>query len=103
MRARTTAAWIAALEAADVPCGPINTLDQVYADPHVIARGAVETAKRRDGTTMQLAVNLVRMSATPPSTRRAPPPLGQDTEQTLRELLGLDERELSELRNAGAI
>ncbi len=103
MRARTTAAWIAALEAADVPCGPINTLDQVYADPHVIARGAVETAKRRDGTTMQLAVNPVRMSATPPSTRRAPPPLGQDTEQTLRELLGLDERELSELRNAGAI
>lgn len=103
MRARTTAEWIATLEAADVPCGPINTLEQVYADPHVIARGAVESATRADGVTVKLAANPVRMSATPPTTRLAPPPLGQDTAQTLRELLGMGEAELSALRDSGAI
>lgn len=103
MRSHTTSAWIAALEAADVPCGPINTLEQVYADPHVIARAAVETATRADGTAMKLAASPVRMSATPPVTRLAPPALGQDTAQTLRELLGLSETELSALRNSGAI
>ena len=103
MRARTTSEWIAALEAADVPCGPINTLDQVYADPQVVARGAVETATRPDGATMKLAANPVRMSETPPVTRLAPPALGQDTEAVLRELLSADEAELSQLRKLGAI
>ncbi|MCX7357570.1 MAG: CaiB/BaiF CoA-transferase family protein [Alphaproteobacteria bacterium] len=103
MRSRTTAEWIAALEAADVPCGPINTLEQVYADPQVIAREAVETATRTDGVTVKLAANPVRMSATPPTTRLAPPSLGHDTEQALRELLGMSEAELSALRDSGAI
>lgn len=103
MRTRTTAQWIAALEAADVPCGPINTLDQVYADPHVIARGAVELATRPDGEKIRLAASPVRMDVTPPTTRAAPPALGQDTERTLRELLGLDEKELSKLHSVGAI
>jgi crotonobetainyl-CoA:carnitine CoA-transferase CaiB-like acyl-CoA transferase len=103
MRTRTTAEWIAALEAADVPCGPINTLDQVYADPQVVARGAVETATRPDGVAMKLAANPVRMSETPPVTRLAPPALGHDTEAVLRELLSADEAELSQLRKLGAI
>jgi crotonobetainyl-CoA:carnitine CoA-transferase CaiB-like acyl-CoA transferase len=103
MRTRSTAAWIAALEAADVPCGPINTLDQVFADPHVIARGAVETATRPDGVAMQLARNPVRMSQTPPATRFAPPTLGNDTHIVLRELLGTSEAELARLHEAGAI
>ena len=103
MRAKTTAEWIKALEAADVPCGPINTLDQVYADPQVIARGAVETATRTDGVSVKLAANPVRMSATPPTTRLAPPALGHDTAQVLRELLGLSDMELSKLRDSRAI
>jgi crotonobetainyl-CoA:carnitine CoA-transferase CaiB-like acyl-CoA transferase len=102
MRTRTTAEWITALEAADVPCGPINTLDQVYADPQVVARGAVQTATRPDGVSMKLAANPVRMSATPPSTRAAPPALGHDTSAVLRELLALDDTELQRLRQSGA-
>ncbi|MEQ1490477.1 MAG: CaiB/BaiF CoA-transferase family protein [Terricaulis sp.] len=102
MRTRTTPEWIAALEAADVPCGPINRLEQVYADPHVISRHAVETVTRGD-TVLKLAANPVRMSATPPTTRRVPPTLGHDTEQTLKELLGVSEAELSALRKNGAI
>lgn len=103
MRARTTAEWVATLEKADVPCGPINTLEQVYADPQVVARGAVETATRPDGVAMKLAANPVRMSDTPPVTRLAPPTLGHDTDAVLRELLDLNETELSALRKVGAI
>lgn len=103
MKTRTTAEWVSALEAADVPCGPINTLDQVYADPQVVARAAVETATRADGVSMKLAANPVRMSATPTSTRAAPPALGQDTSGVLRELLGLEDADLQNLEKAGAV
>ena len=100
---RTTAEWVAALEAADVPCGPINTLDQVYADPQVVARGAVESATRSNGVSMKLAANPVRMSETPTKTRFAPPALGHDTNAVLRELLGIGEAELQSLQSLGVI
>jgi crotonobetainyl-CoA:carnitine CoA-transferase CaiB-like acyl-CoA transferase len=101
MATKSTAQWITLLEDAGVPCGPINTLDQVYADPHVIARGAVETATRADGREVKLAANPLRLSQTPTQTRRAPPLLGQDTEQILNELLKLDSAELRALRDKG--
>lgn len=103
MQTRTTSTWIKALEEAEVPCGPINTLDQVYADPQVVARKAVETAIRADGTSVRLAANPVRMSATPAYTRAAPPLLGQDTDLVLRELLALTDEDLEQLRNGGVI
>ncbi len=103
MRSRTTAEWIVALEGADVPCGPINTLDNVFADTQVVARRAVETATRGDGQTISLTVNPVRMSETPPTLRAAPPMLGEDTDAVLQELLGASETELSAWRNVGAI
>lgn len=98
MRTRTTADWVAALERAEVPCGPINTLSQVFADPQVVARGAVETLERSDGTALRLAANPLRMSATPPATRAAPPQLGQDTDAVLTELLGLSESDIAQMR-----
>lgn len=100
---RTTQAWLTALEAARVPCGPINTLDHVYADPQVRARGAVERVVRADGTELDLAANPLRMSATPPMTRLAPPLLGEHTETTLRELLGASAVELERWREGGII
>jgi crotonobetainyl-CoA:carnitine CoA-transferase CaiB-like acyl-CoA transferase len=100
---RTTGHWMSVLERAGVPCGPINTLPQVFADPHVAARGAVQTMKRSDGATVKLTANPIRMSATPPDPRIAPPLLGQDTHRTLRDLLGVTETELARLRDAGAI
>ncbi|MBC7770813.1 MAG: CoA transferase [Phycisphaerales bacterium] len=98
MAQRATAHWIAALEVAQVPCGPINTLDQVFADPHVIARGAVETVHRADGVSVRLAANPLRLSATPPRTRAAPPLLGQDTDAVLEELLAMGEDVRARLR-----
>lgn len=103
MRQRTTDAWISALEAASVPCGPINTLDRVFADPHVKARHAVENVTRSDGSVLHLAANPLRMSATPPTTRVAPPLLGEQTEEVLSEVLGASEAELQTWRESGAI
>ena len=100
---RRTAQWVAALEEAQVPCGPINTLVQVYADPHVIARGAVESVTRADGETIRLAANPLRLSSTPPATRAAPPLLGQDTDAVLRELLGASDADVKRWRNARVI
>ncbi len=103
MIARTTAQWIALLEQAQVPCGPINTLDQVYADPHVIARGAVESVTRADGDQIKLAANPLRLSATAPTTRVPPPLLGQDTDTVLKELLALSESDIAQLRGDGVV
>lgn len=100
---RTTAQWVAALEKAQVPCGPINTLHQVYADPHIVARGAVERLARADGEELRLAANPLRMSATPPQARAAPPLLGQDTDAVLTELIGLGEHDLARLRDEQVI
>jgi crotonobetainyl-CoA:carnitine CoA-transferase CaiB-like acyl-CoA transferase len=103
MRKRTTSEWVAALEAADVPCGPINTLPAVFADEHVVARGAVETTTRADGQAVKLTANPVRMSVTPPVTRSAPPALGENTDFVLTSLLGATEAELAFWRKAKII
>ena len=100
---RPSAYWIAALEKASVPCGPINTLPQVFADPHVLARGAVETMTRSDGEHIRLCANPIRMNATPPAPRRAPPLLGEDTDASLRELIGASDGELAAWRRAGVL
>lgn len=103
MLKRSTDAWVRDLEAAGVPCGPINTLDRVYADPHVLTRGAVETVRRSDGSDVRLASNPLHMSATPPSTRGAPPLLGEHTADVLHELLGASAADLEKWREQGAI
>ena len=100
---RTTAAWIAILEAAQVPCGPINSIDQVFADPHVIARGMRHDMVRSDGVTLPLVANPIKMSLTPLLPRQAPPSLGADTETRFGELLGLSRNEIESLRTKGII
>ncbi len=82
---KTTAEWIDVLEAANVPCGPINTLEQVFADPHVVARGLrVDVPHPVTGTAPAVASPL-RLSRTPVRYRHAAPALGADTEQVLRQ------------------
>jgi crotonobetainyl-CoA:carnitine CoA-transferase CaiB-like acyl-CoA transferase len=100
---RTTRDWIAALEAAGVPCGPINTLTEVFADPQVVARGMEIRMDHATGTSVPLVANPIRMSATPPEYRRAPPVLGQHTRAVLAERLGLDEAAIGALAEQGVI
>lgn len=100
---RTTKAWIAALEAAGVPCGPINTLAEVFADPQVVARGTKITMPHGAGAEVSLVANPIRMSETPPEYRTAPPRLGQHTRSVLTERLGLDEAAIAALVERGVI
>ncbi|HSV54511.1 MAG TPA: CoA transferase, partial [Burkholderiaceae bacterium] len=82
---KTTAQWIALLEAANVPCGPINTLAQVFADPHVVARGLRVDLPHPVAGTAPAVASPLRLSKTPVQYRHAAPALGADTEQVLKQ------------------
>ncbi|ANQ85115.1 hypothetical protein dqs_2078 [Azoarcus olearius] len=100
---RSTADWVAALEALAVPCGPINTLADVFADPQVQARGLKVTMPHPLAGEVPLVANPLRLSATPVEYRNPPPLLGQHTEQILSTTLGLSATQIEKLRAAGVI
>ncbi|QQK03930.1 CoA transferase [Burkholderia anthina] len=95
--------WIAALEAAGVPCGPINALDEVFDNEQVIARGMQVSLPHPCGADVKLVRNPIRMSATPPDARTAPPLLGAQTEDVLRDMLGYDDARIAALKAKQAI
>lgn len=100
---KTTAEWVGQLEAAGVPCGPINDLAQVFQDPQVIERGlALHLPHALAGSVPQVA-SPIRLSDTPVEYRRAPPLLGEHTEAVMTELLGLDADTIARLRHAGVV
>jgi crotonobetainyl-CoA:carnitine CoA-transferase CaiB-like acyl-CoA transferase len=92
-----------AMEIAGLPCGPVNTIDQILADPHVLSRDLVHTLYRDDGTAVRVVGYPHRLSRTPASYRIAPPRLAQDTRKILAKLLGLSEAELDGLEANGTI
>jgi crotonobetainyl-CoA:carnitine CoA-transferase CaiB-like acyl-CoA transferase len=99
-----TAWWVERLEALKIGCGPINTLEQVFADPQSQARGVVVQmphAATPDG--VKVIANPVRLSETPPSYRLPPPTLGQHTDEVLAARLGLSAEELADLREKKVI
>ncbi|MEE4574350.1 CaiB/BaiF CoA-transferase family protein [Pseudomonas alliivorans] len=100
---KTTAQWVDELEAAGVPCGPVNDLAQVFADPQVLARGlAIELPHTLGGRVAQVA-SPIRLSETPVEYRRAPPLLGEHTSEVLQALLGMSEGEVVALKGAGVL
>ena len=103
MRGRTTQEWMTALEAEGVPCGPINTIDQVFADPQVIERGLrFDLPHPAAGSVPQVA-NPIRFSRTPIEYRAAPPVLGQHTQEVLGEVLGLAPDVVASLKARGVV
>lgn len=88
---RTTREWIMLLEAAGVPCGPINNIKQVFEDPQVLARGMKITMQHPDAGAIELVASPLNLSETPVEYRHAPPRLGQHTREVLVDLLNLDE------------
>jgi len=102
MRERRRDDWLAALEAAGVPCGPINRLDQVFADPQVEARAMVEQHAHPLAPELRLVASPMKLSRTPPRTRLTPPLLGQHGAEVLSDWLGWDAERLAQARADGA-
>ena len=100
---RTTAQWISDLEAANVPCGPINRIDEVFADPQAIARGLTIAMNHAAVGPLNLVTSPLRLSATPPEYRSAPPLLGEHTAEVLSGILGLTVTQIAQLRGAGVV
>ncbi|MGZ2744546.1 CaiB/BaiF CoA transferase family protein [Burkholderia stagnalis] len=103
VKTRGKQAWIDALEAAGVPCGPINDLDEVFENEQVVARGMQVELPHPCGANVKLVRNPIRMSRTPPDARTAPPLLGEQTDDVLRELLGYDDARIAALKAKQAI
>jgi crotonobetainyl-CoA:carnitine CoA-transferase CaiB-like acyl-CoA transferase len=103
MKSKTTAEWIDALEALKIGCGPINTLEQVFADPHVQAREMVVEMAHGSGETVKVIANPVKLSATPPSYRSAPPVLGEHTNAVLTDVLKMSAGEIAALKDKGIL
>jgi len=104
-RTRTTAEWVTLLEDKAVPCGPINDIGAAFDDAQVKARGLAVSLPRDAGDGIAAITGVaspLRLAATPPVLRRAPPALGQHTDEVLREM-GLSAGDIEVLRTAGAI
>jgi formyl-CoA transferase len=101
--ARTTKDWIGALEAAGVPCGPINDLAQVFSEPQALARGLRMELPHPSAGKVSLVRSPMRFSKTPLEHRMPPPTLGQHTDEVLRGLLGKSEGEVARLRSDGIV
>ena len=102
MKRRSRQDWLSALEAAKVPCGPINDLADVFADPQVQARGMTVEMAHPLADTVRLVASPIKLSRTPIRYRRPPPLLGADTDAVLSEF-GLTPGDIVSLRQAGAI
>ncbi|SKC76679.1 Crotonobetainyl-CoA:carnitine CoA-transferase CaiB [Burkholderia sp. YR290] len=103
VRTRSKHEWIDALEAAGVPCGPINDLEEVFENEQVVARGMEIQLPHPSGGTVKLVRNPIRMSATPPEAQAHPPTLGEHTEAVLRDVLGYDDVRIDALRGRSVI
>ncbi len=102
-RRKTKAEWISLLEAANVPCGPINNFEEVFDNEQVKARGVQIHVPHPTAGTMKLVASPMRLSETPVEVRMAPPTLGQHTDEILQERLSLDPNAIAALQEKGII
>ncbi|MFN0164056.1 MAG: CaiB/BaiF CoA transferase family protein [Burkholderiales bacterium] len=98
-----TAAWVERLDAARVPCSPVQDVAQLLAHPQVAAMDMVHEVDDGRGGKLRLAGVPLRMSATPPVPGRRPPDLGEHTEEILRDDLGMTDEEIARLKTEGAL
>jgi crotonobetainyl-CoA:carnitine CoA-transferase CaiB-like acyl-CoA transferase len=98
---RTSAEWVERFNQAGVPCGPIYSIDQVYADPQVIHLGMAQSVKKK-GKTLRMAGQPVSLSRTPSRIVAPPPDMGEQTDAILKEF-GFKAAEIAALRSANAV
>ncbi|TKV69330.1 CoA transferase [Marinobacter panjinensis] len=100
---RSTREWVEILERKGVPCGPVNTLDQVFDDPQVLARGMKQTVSHPDLGEVPMVGNPIKLKLTPVTYRTAPPLLGEQSDHVLRQVAGLSPGEIKVLRERGVV
>ena len=100
---RSTQEWVQILERSGVPCGPVNTLDQVFEDPQVLARGMKQSVQHPSLGDVPTVGNPIRLKLTPVSYRTAPPLLGEQSKQVLEKIAGLSSGEIESLRERGIV
>jgi len=97
-RSHDNETWLKILNAADVPCAPIQTIDQVFAAPQVRHRDMLIEVEHPTAGTIRMAGIPVKFSATPVSVRLPPPVLGQHTAEVLKSWLGTDDKTIADLK-----
>jgi formyl-CoA transferase len=103
MLEKTSDEWLQQLDALKIPCGPINTLDKVFADPQVKARQMVAEVPHPTAGTVKLVASPIKFSQTPCRIYRHPPLLGEHTAEVLSTVLGHTREEIESLRREGVI
>jgi crotonobetainyl-CoA:carnitine CoA-transferase CaiB-like acyl-CoA transferase len=101
--ARDTDAWVKLLNEAEVPCAPVQTVDQVFSAPQVLHREMLVEVDHPKAGTVRMAGIPVKLSATPASIRLPPPLLGQHTEEVLSSWAGMNEKEIALLKEKKVI
>jgi crotonobetainyl-CoA:carnitine CoA-transferase CaiB-like acyl-CoA transferase len=102
---KPTAYWMEGLEKLGVPVGPVNDIGQVFADPQVLSRGMKVTMPHplAGSGTVDLIGNPIKLSESPVDYKLPPPTCGQHTDEVLKELLFLEDKEIAELRAKGIV
>jgi len=103
LKTETSRYWLDGLAELGIPAGPVNNIAEVFEDAQVVHRGMKINMAHDSAGDVDLIASPIRMSETPVSYRRAPPTLGQHTDEVMRELLGMDDGELEKLRLDGVI
>jgi crotonobetainyl-CoA:carnitine CoA-transferase CaiB-like acyl-CoA transferase len=104
VQAQDTEWWVETMSKANVPAGPVNTMDQVFAMDQIAARAMrIEMQHSLTDTPVHLVGSPLKLSQTPVSYRHAPPVAGQHTEDILAEMLGMGTDAIRALRDAGVI
>ena len=102
LQSRGSDEWETILNAAGIPCGPIYTVDQVYADPQVVHLGMAQPVKTKDKKPLRMAGQPMSLSRTPSKLAAPPPGLGEHTDQVLKEF-GFSAKEIAALHKARAV
>ena len=103
LAARPRDEWVAAFAAAGLPTGPINDIGQVFADPQARHREMVVEVEHPTAGRVRLPGIPVKFARTPARVQGPPPRLGEHTDEVLRDVVGLSEAEITELRSSGAV
>lgn len=103
MKTRTTREWIEELEQAGIPCGPVNTIEQVASDPQISARDMIIDVQHPEAGKFRVVNTPFKFSRTPCKVAQASPDLGEHNQDALSQLLGMTKEEISTLESLGVI